>query len=75
MTHDEREAKLFRIGLIKTLCAQFEEEHDFDGDEDITATWEMIAECRALAAEMVDAVPPAEGPPPTQYEPGPDIPF
>ena len=62
------------IGWLKTLCDCYESEHDFDDDEDTSATYEMLREVRGihdkLLADLGDA--------PAQPEPvpaDPNMPF
>lgn len=57
MTQDEHAYRVTRIGWIKTLCSAYEQEHDWENDGDSSATHEMLTECRALADEMIAAMP------------------
>ncbi len=41
-----------RIGWLKTLLAQYQQEHDFDNDPDPTATYEMIAQVKYLLLDL-----------------------
>ena len=74
MTQDDFDYRALRIGLIKTLCASYEQEHDFDADEDPTATYEMLSECRAIADELLAALPTPE-PVVAPAERDPSMPF
>lgn len=73
MTRGEYAYRSTRIGWIKTLCSAYEQEHNYRLDDDPSATSEMLAECRALADEMIAALPSPEPEPVAAADP--DIPF
>ncbi len=74
MTRDDWEYRCHRIGWLKTLAQSYESEHDFEADEDSSATWEMLGEVRAIHDELLAAMgePPAL---PAPVPPDPTIPF
>lgn len=41
-----------RIEWLRALIAAYKDEHDWDTDEDATATYEMLRECRDLAEDL-----------------------
>lgn len=64
-----------RIDWLRVLVGAYLDEHDFDADDDPTATYEMLRECRDLAAEL-EAELPAREPQPVVNPTGDDhIPF
>lgn len=55
-TSDEQEEwdyRAYRIGWLETLCAMYEQGHDWENDEDPSATREMLREVRAVHAELI----------------------
>jgi hypothetical protein len=74
MTRDDWFYREHRIGWLRTLCAAYEAEHDFDTDEDVCATYEMLVEVRAIHSDLLAAM----GEPPAPEAVGthdPSIPF
>lgn len=61
MTRDEWDIAVHHIGAIRTLCASYEAEHDWEADEDTSATREMLSECRAIHDKLISDLgePPA----------------
>ena len=55
MTQEEFNYEEFRLTWLKKLAEAYEAEHDWEEDEDPSATLEMLTEVKALAAELVAA--------------------
>ncbi len=52
MTPDQEQ-----VGWLRCLISSYRNEHDWEADEDPTATAEMIVECEHLAARLAAAIP------------------
>ncbi len=74
MTRDDYDYRLHRIVWLKTLAQSYEQEHDFESDEDSSATWEMLSEVRAIHDELIAEMGELPAPPET-VPPDPTIPF
>jgi len=53
--NDPSDYHTFRLGWLKCLIDSYEREHDWDTDEDASATGEMLTEARAIWRELMDA--------------------
>lgn len=60
MTRDEWQQRAFGIDAIRTLASAYSNEHDWDADEDPSATSELLAEVDSLYAKLMAEL----GPPP-----------
>ncbi len=59
LTREEWEIKRFEMDAIKTLAMAYRLEHDWDHDEDPTATLSLIHEALALHDALVTQLGPA----------------
>ena len=44
-------------GWLECLIASYDQEHDWEADEDPSATLEMLVACRGILAELVAKLP------------------
>lgn len=47
-----------QLGWLRFLIVQYEQEHDWNRDEDASATREMLSQCRSLANDLGEWLPP-----------------
>ncbi len=74
MTTGQWDAEAFKIDSLKVLASEYEREHDFDADEDPSATYDLLGEVRMLHTELLAKL--GERPsPPEPLPPDPNIPF
>lgn len=53
MTRDEWDQAKFELDCLSCLAAAYEQEHNWENDEDPSATNELLIEVRALHAKLV----------------------
>ncbi len=76
MTRDEWDRRSFEIDAIKALATAYSNEHDWDADEDPSATSDLINEADSLHARLLAELGPPPEPEPVQVAAGADdIPF